>query len=140
MPQTQKSVRVAAVQFGAGVDVDANLQTCLRMIDQAAAEKPDLMVLPEFSNHASWYDDKQHCYDVSVPLGGPFLTAIADKAKEHGCYIVINVTVQRENNVATGTSLLYGPEGDLLAEADKQVLMGHENEVSGTRVIGLPDC
>ena len=49
--------RVAAVQLASGTDVDTNLQTCLRMIDQAALIEPDIMVLPEFCNHLSWHDD-----------------------------------------------------------------------------------
>lgn len=39
-------MRVAAVQFAVGQDVSANLASCLRMIDQAAAERADLVVLP----------------------------------------------------------------------------------------------
>ena len=123
-----KTIRVAAVQFGAGADVQANLQKCLAMIDKAAVQKPDLMVLPEFVNHLSWYDDKAHCYAVSVALDGEFLTAVAAKAREYNCHIVINVTLQRESGEATGTSLLYGPDGRLLSTSDKQVLMGHEND------------
>lgn len=123
-----ETIRVAAVQFGAGADVEANLQKCLQMIDKAAAEKPDLMVLPEFCNHLSWYDDKQHCFDVSVPIEGDFLNQIAAKAKAHNCTIVINCTVQRDDGSATGSSLMYNSDGELVSISDKQVLMGHEND------------
>jgi len=125
---SNKTIRVAAVQFGAGADVEANLQKCLAMIDEAATQSPDLIVLPEFVNHLSWYEDKAHCYAVSVALDGDFLTAVSAKADEHNCHIVINVTLQRENEQATGSSLLYGPDGSLLSTSDKQVLMGHEND------------
>jgi predicted amidohydrolase len=125
-------MRVAALQFGAGTDVPTNLATCLRLIDQAARHQPDLMVLPEFSNHASWYDNKQHCFDVSVPLGGPFLNAIAERARQYHCYIVVNVTLQRvspeRGPYATGSSVLFDREGVVLSVSDKQVLMGHEND------------
>ncbi len=121
-------VRVAAVQFGAGNDIDANLVKTLAMIDQAAKQKPDLMVLPEFVNHLSWYEDKAHCFKVSVALDSDFLAAIAAKAKEHNCYIVINCTVQREDDTATGSSMTYDPHGELVSVSDKQVLMGHEND------------
>lgn len=121
-------VRVAAVQFGAGNDVEANLSKALLMIDQAAEHKPDLMVLPEFVNHLSWYDDKAHCFKISVSLDSDFLAAIANKAKEHNCYIVINCTVQRDDGTATGSSMTYDPQGELVSVSDKQVLMGHEND------------
>ncbi|HNO86226.1 MAG TPA: nitrilase-related carbon-nitrogen hydrolase, partial [Anaerolineales bacterium] len=61
-------IRAAAVQFGVVADVAANLQTCLRMIDEAAKHKPDVMVLPEFVNHIAWYRDAAHCYGVAVSL------------------------------------------------------------------------
>ena len=122
-----ETVRVAAVQLGAGIDVEENLANCLRMIDKAAEQKPQLMVLPEFVNHCSWYDDNEHCYAVAVPLDGPFTAAIAAKASEHNCYIVINCTVRRRNNGVTSTNILFGPDGTRLAESDKQVLMGGEN-------------
>jgi len=122
-----ETVRVAAVQMGAGTDVEANLATCLRMIDEAAAHKPDLMVLPEFVNHCSWYDDNDYCYSVAVALDGPFTAAVAAKAREHACHIVINCTVRRRNNAVTSTNILFGPDGTRLADSDKQVLMGGEN-------------
>jgi predicted amidohydrolase len=120
-------IRVAALQCGAGDDVAANLATCLRLIDEAAAHKPDVMVLPEFCNHCAWYRDHKHAYEVAVALDGDFLAAIAAKAKEHHCYIKLNCTVRRDDGKITGTNLLYDPDGKLIATCDKQVLMGNEN-------------
>ncbi|MEE2002957.1 nitrilase-related carbon-nitrogen hydrolase [Alkalimonas sp. MEB108] len=121
-------MKVAAAQFAVTNDVSANLATCLRIIAQAGEQQPDLMVLPEFCNHNSWYDNAEHCYQVSVDLDGDFLRAIAKAAAEVKAYLVINCTVRRANQQVTGTSLLYSPEGKLLAEANKQVLIGHEND------------
>ncbi len=121
-------MRVAVAQCAIGADLEVNLATCLRMLDKAAECNPDLVVLPEFSNHLSWYADQDHCYSVSVALDGEWLAAIAAKAKEIGAYVVVNATVRREAPVCTGTSLLYSPSGELLATNDKQVLIGHEND------------
>ena len=130
------TVRVAAVQFAVGVDLDSNLQTCLHWLREAGRCKPDLVVLPEFSNHASWYDDAAHCYRVSVNNDGEFIQAIAAAAVEIGAYVVVNCTVRlSDEQVAsavgeqncTGTSLLISPQGELLGTNDKQVLIGHEN-------------
>ena len=120
--------RVAAVQFATGTDVDQNLATCLRMIDAAAEQQPDIVVLPEFCNHLSWYDDDDHAWRVAVPEGGAFLGAVAAKAAEHQCYVVINVSCQRQAPAITVTSFLFGPDGATVAYADKQTLMGHEND------------
>ena len=123
-----KTVRVAALQFGAGTNVSDNHKKVLESIEKASLAKPDLMVLPEFCNHASWYNDKEHCYEVSLELSDTFLKDVAAKAKEHNCYIVINVTLKRDEGKCSGSSLLFGRDGDLLGVSDKQVLMGHEND------------
>ncbi|MEP5568850.1 MAG: carbon-nitrogen hydrolase family protein [Halioglobus sp.] len=119
--------RVAALQFASGTDVDANLATCTEMIDEAAQYQPGVMVLPEFCNHISWYDDADHVWDVSLEPDGAFLKAIAERADRYNTHIVINVSLRRKNRSLTITSLMFGPDGSLLAQADKQTLMGHEN-------------
>lgn len=120
-------IRAAAVQFGVVADVAANLQTCLRMIDEAAKVKPDVMVLPEFVNHIAWYRDAAHCYGVAVSLDDDFIHAIGGKAKEHGCYIKINVTLKRDDGKVSGTNVLFDPAGNVVGLTDKQILMGNEN-------------
>ena len=121
------TIRVTAVQLAVTNNVEANLATCLRLLDEAAAVKPNVVVLPEFCNHVAWYEDREHSYDVAVDLDGAFLAAIGAKAAEHGFYVMINCTVRRGDMRVTGTNLLYGPDGRLLAQSDKQVLMGNEN-------------
>ncbi|MET0594491.1 MAG: carbon-nitrogen hydrolase family protein [Polyangiaceae bacterium] len=125
---TAKTVRVAALQFAASDDVARNLATCLRMIDRAAEEKADLAVLPEFANHASWYDDHAHCHRVAVDLDGQFLTTIGERARRYRMHIVVNCTVRRGADVVTATSVLFDDQGQRLAASDKQVLIGHEND------------
>jgi predicted amidohydrolase len=122
-----KKVRVAAVQFGVTEEVDLNLQSCLRMIDRAAAHAPDLIVLPEFVNHIAWYRDADHCFRVAVQLDDGFIGRIAARAATHHCYIKINVTLKREGGKVTGTNLLFDPDGKLAGLNDKQILMGNEN-------------
>ncbi len=122
------TIRIAAAQFSIGADIEKNLDTCLFWLDETRRCRPDLVVLPEFCNHLSWYDDKRHCFDVSVRLDGPFLSVIAQKAKQLGTYVVVNCTVQREDGSATGSSLLYDAHGQLILDNTKQVYIGHEND------------
>ena len=123
MPKT----RVSAIQFAVTSDVDANLATVLRMIDEAAKNKPDIIVTPEFINHILWFDDTEHCWRVSLDIDGDFLKAIGSKAKEHNCYIKVNVTLRREYPKVTGTNILFDLQGNQIAVTDKQILMGNEN-------------
>ncbi|MBD3926725.1 carbon-nitrogen hydrolase [Nocardioides cavernae] len=122
------TLRVAAVQFSVTEDVTANLHTCLRMTDRAVARGARVVVLPEFCNHVSWYDDRAHARRMAVTLDGPFVAALAAKAAEHGIHLMANCTLARPDGRTTGTNLLFGPTGDLLASSDKQVLMGSERD------------
>jgi predicted amidohydrolase len=121
-------MRVAVVQFEVTEDVDANLQTCLRMIDKAQAEcDPDLIVLPEYCNHPPLYWDDEHCYKVAEQTDGKFLSTIAEKAKELQCMIQVNVTVRHRNNAVRNSNHMFGPEGDLMGRSSKSFLIAGEN-------------
>ncbi len=125
---TESSIRVAAGQCAIGSDLKANLATCLRVLDRAGECGPDLIVLPEFANHLSWYDGPEHCYEVSLTLEGDWLGAIGDKARELGAFVVIGATLRRDNNTVSGSNILFDRDGKILLVADKQVLIGHEND------------
>ena len=117
---------MAAAQFAVGTDVDANLAACVQMLDAAAAEGADLVVLPEFCNHLSVYDSADQCRAVAVPLDGDWLGALARRAARHGIYAALAVTVPRADGAVTVTSVLISPDGRIAATADKQMLMGNE--------------
>lgn len=117
---------MAAAQFAVGTDVDANLAACLRMLDAAAAVGARLTVLPEFCNHLSVYDSADHCRAVAVALDGHWLGALARRAAHHRIYAALAVTVPRSGGRVTVTSVLVGPDGRIIATADKQMLMGNE--------------
>ena len=124
-----RTIRAAAAQFHVGADIESNLVRCLSALDAAGRCNPDVIVLPEFCNHLSWYDDIDHCRNVSVPLEGPFLKAIADKARALDCWVAANVTLQRGPKArATGTSVLFDRTGRFRGENTKQVYIGHEND------------
>lgn len=131
-------VRVAAVQFAVTEDVAENLATCLRMTDQAAAEGAQVVVLPEFCNHVSWYDDRAHARRMAQTLDGPFVTALADRARTHGIHLMVNCTLAREDGRTTGSNILVGPDGAILAVTDKQVLMGSERDHLDPAVAASP--
>ncbi|WP_436529415.1 nitrilase-related carbon-nitrogen hydrolase [Actinoplanes sp. HUAS TT8] len=119
---------MAAAQIEAGQDVAANLAACLRVIDAAAALGAELVVLPEFCNHLSWYSSRAQARELATRPGDPFLTAIATRAAEHRIWIKINVTFAYGDGRTGGTNLLFDPTGAIVAQCDKQTLMGAEND------------
>jgi len=131
------TIRVAAAQFQTGCDVEENLVTTLRMIDEAATQQPLVLVLPEFCNHLSIYDDGAHAWSVAIDADGPWITAVAERASRHRCWIQLNCTVRRSGASTsredtpgriTNTNFLFSPEGSLVADNDKTVLMGAEGD------------
>lgn len=124
----EKMLRVAAVQYAVGEEVEANLVTALRMVDRAVAEGAQVVVLPEFGNHVSWYADRAHARRLAQTLDSPFVAALAAKAAEHRIHLMANCTLVREDGRVGGTNLLFDPDGVLLGVSDKQVLMGSERD------------
>ncbi|MFJ7270388.1 nitrilase-related carbon-nitrogen hydrolase [Streptomyces sp. NPDC099050] len=126
-----RTFRVAAAQFEVGRNRKENLAACIRGIDAAAEQGAILVVLPEFCNHLSWYDDRDQALAASCRPEDDFLAPVAERAAHHGIYVKLHVTLASGPHDAeriTAASLLYGPDGALIGTADKQVLMGSEND------------
>ena len=150
-------MRVAVSQFATSSNLQENLASCIRLINEAASCKPDLIVLPEYCNSHFYntpigiasleqiqlgYVDHNQAWDEALPLDGEFLQQIAQQAKEHNCYIVANVTLRRDHtrgnvglkqnssvksNISV-TSCIFSPLGKFINQTDKQTLTDHERE------------
>ncbi len=120
-------VRVAAAQIAVVADPDENLETCRRVLDRAANQGAQLVVLPEFCNHPAWYDDQAAARAVAVRPGDDWLGGIADRARTHGMWVMVNATRASDDDRVFGSNFLFDPAGELAAVSDKQVLMGGES-------------
>jgi predicted amidohydrolase len=120
-------MRVAISQFATSLNTQENLASCLRMINEAATCKPSLIVLPEYCNTQPWYTDKNQAWDEALTTDGEFLQAIAEQAKQHDCYIVLGITLRRDNSNVSVTSCLFSPLGELIQQVDKKTLTDHES-------------
>ena len=140
-------MRVAVAQFATTLNVQENLATCIRMITETAVCEPSLIVLPEYCNSLYCnvqpsYLDHNQAWNEALAIDGEFLRSIGEQAKKYACYIVINVTLQRDlfrdhsnsekncsikSNISV-TSCLFSPQGKLINQEDKQTLTGHEND------------
>lgn len=118
-------LKVAAAQFATTDDVGANLAICLEMIREGGEAGAELLVLPEFCNHLSVYDSAEHCWEAAVEIDGEFVKACGERAREYGMYLVLTVSLRREDGV-TVSNLLLDPKDGVVAESDKQMLMGNE--------------
>ena len=131
-------MRVAVTQFATSLNVQENLATCIRMINEAAVCEPSVIVLPEYSNTQLSYLDHNQAWSEGLPADGVFLQEISAQAKKHSCYIVLNVTLRRDlvrdhqdgslkSNISI-TSCLFSPLGELIHQVDKQTLTAYESD------------
>lgn len=144
-------MRVAVTQFATSLECQDNLLTCIRIINKAAICKPDLIILPQYANtcfyeelansaqscsYKSCYIDHNQAWLEAVTVDGRFLGEIAQLAKQHRCYILINVTLRQDRERAhtnaqiksniSVTSCLFSPEGELVHQNHQQKLSGEE--------------
>ncbi len=131
-------MRVAVAQFATSSNSQENTAICLRMIDQAAACKPDIIVLPELCHSESFY--VQYDAELNLSKGGKqarcdmfaenddCLLNIAKRATKHGCYIAISVPVKASVNQGLYiASYLISPSGELFQQNKNAYTANVEN-------------
>lgn len=121
------TVRVGAAQFYSGPDIEANLEVCVRYLEEAAAAGVQLVVLPENANRVRDFTTREAAWDVSEDLGGTFITGLRAAAGRLGLYVVAGVDVRGDArpDVHIG-QVLIGPTGDLLHLHHKTVFWDYE--------------
>ncbi|MGW2020104.1 carbon-nitrogen hydrolase family protein [Streptomyces sp. NPDC001927] len=121
---------VAAAQFApvAG-DVEANVRTVAGLIRGAAAEGARVVVLPELA--LTGYEPTLIGATPALHLAedDPRLDPVREACHAEGVAAVVNGPVRTAGGRPGITSLVIGPDGELLARYDKAHLHGIENEV-----------
>ena len=149
MKDLQKTCRVALVQAEPVLfDKAAGLEKTLRLIREAAAKQPDLIVFPELfipgypfgmnfgfgvgTREAPGRVDWLRYADASLVVGGPETQALAAAAKEAGAYLSIGVSERvAESGTLYNTNLIFSPEGALVSHHRKLKPTGSERLVWG---------
>ncbi|WP_413810723.1 carbon-nitrogen hydrolase family protein [Streptomyces sp. OE57] len=122
-------MKLAMAQVDSTDDKQDNLEKIRRMTANAASAGAELIVFPEFAmyKHAQvgpWYGE------AAEPLDGPFCTALAEIAKEHGRHLVAGMleSVPGESR-AYNTVVVMDPSGELVTQYRKL----HLYDAFGTR-------
>jgi predicted amidohydrolase len=121
-------MQVAVLQMVSAMAVQANLNTARRLLESAAAQGAELVVLPEYFCHMGLKDRDK--LEVQEAFGqGPIQDFLARSANELKLWIVGGTLPLRANDSqhVRNTSLVYAPGGQCVARYDKIHLFRFDN-------------
>jgi predicted amidohydrolase len=125
-PPSPRKVRLATVHYrpAGGKSPMENCQLFAPLIEKAAKEKADLVVLGETLTYFGLGKTYAEC---SEPIPGPSTEYFAGLAKKHNLYIVAGL-LERVDHLVYNTSVLVGPDGQLVGKYRKVTLPRGEIE------------
>ncbi|HQT73267.1 MAG: hydratase [Acidiphilium sp. 37-67-22] len=109
---SRNMVRVACLQMEPHVgDKDANLDTSLGLIEQAAANGAKLLVLPELCNSGYVFRSREEAFSLAEPIpDGPTVRRWEAAASSHNVYIAAGIA-ERDGDSLYNAAVLIGPAG-----------------------------
>ncbi|WP_158144315.1 carbon-nitrogen hydrolase family protein [Vibrio metschnikovii] len=109
--------RIGLVQMTSSDVVNDNLSYIEQQVAQLASQGAQLIVTPEnatlFASHMQY---QQNAEPLNV---GPIQQRFALLAKQHQVYLLLGSLPIRRTTGITSTSILFGPQGEWLADYDK---------------------
>ncbi len=121
-------MKIAALQMVSGMQVQANMQVALALIEQAAQQGAELVALPEYFCLLGQRDtDKLSIQET--PGEGPLQQFLADAARTHEVWIVggtMPVSTAQPDRVRN-TCWVFNPQGQRVARYDKIHLFDFDN-------------
>jgi deaminated glutathione amidase len=111
-------MRVAVCQMNAGRDdLDANVETAVRLLEGAAGGGADLAALPELWPH---YGVAARMRELAAPIPGPLTAPLSTVAREHGIWVLGGSIQERDGDGRVfNTSVLFDREGEIAARYRK---------------------
>lgn len=98
--------------MNSGSDRSVNLTKALRMIESAAREGAELVVLPEFFNvEYVWMHHDPSLVRLAEPDDGPSMSAVRETAARLGVWIVATIFEEHSPGHCYDTAMVVTPEG-----------------------------
>lgn len=102
-------MRIAAAQILSGRDPQDNLRQVRERVAEAADQGARVVVFPEATMRAF---GAGRLDEIAEPLDGPWATAVAEVAREHGVVVVVGMFTPGQGGRVRNTLLVTGPAGD----------------------------
>ena len=112
-------MRIAAVQMVSSTDLNSNLILAENLLNQAAEQGAELVVLPEYFCLMGHNDEDKRAI-AEDEEGGPLQEYLGTQAKRLGIWLVGGtIPLKSPSGKVTNTQLVYNPRGELVARYDK---------------------
>ena len=104
----------AAIQLSCTSNEDENLRLTRTLVGRAASYGAQLVCTPECTNYLGPHKEKVR---RAEPLSGPTVSRYRDLARKHHLHLMIGSVNEKSDDTQRcyNTSVLIGPEGDILA-------------------------
>jgi predicted amidohydrolase len=115
-----RKVRLATVHFRprGGKTPEGNCRLFAPLVEEAAKQKADLVVLPET---LTFYGTGMTAVEVAEPVPGPTTEYFGELAKKHDLYIVVGM-FERAGHLVHNVAVLVGPDGQVVGKYRKVTL------------------
>jgi predicted amidohydrolase len=114
----RQNFKVAAFTIDVEGSRETHLETASQLIDEAVQEwSVKMVVFPELflTGVPDRSTTKQDLMRIAEPIPGPTSTTLAEKAKQHGIYVVAGSIVElAKDDVLHDTCCFIGPDGELV--------------------------
>lgn len=111
-----RTFRVGLTQWHATTDVEANLATALRLVDEVASAGARLVLLPE---NGLMLGTSAQMRERAFTEESPVLAAIGEAASRHGVTVVVGGLKHLTDDGVYNSALVFGPDGALAGRYDK---------------------
>ncbi|MFH1741210.1 MAG: carbon-nitrogen hydrolase family protein [bacterium] len=122
------NLRVAAGQFRSEPNLDANLESIQRMMDEAAEREVDLIVFPEAGLTGYPPKDCKSLNYVNQKRTEKALKDVQQRAQALHLAVAIGAAWKDEDNVWRNRAFLIDENGEALGDYDKIQQTGHERK------------
>lgn len=113
-------MKLSLIQMNSSQDRDTNVARACQFIDQAAQNRPDLIVLPEFFNTLYFGQYRDYKYvQWAERDDGYTMTRIKDKARQHGVYIIATIYEEETPGICFDTAIVLDPQGQIVGKYRK---------------------
>ncbi|NQT41524.1 MAG: carbon-nitrogen hydrolase [Planctomycetes bacterium] len=110
--ESPESVTIALVQMRCAESKEANVETAVARIGDAARAGADVVCLPElFASRYPCQSEDHRCFDLAEPIPGPTSETISAAARRHGVVVVASLFERRAAGVYHNTAVVVEADG-----------------------------